>query len=82
MKMIYEISNKINMNGNWKTSSIFLTVNVLIWSVTALVLGLAVIFALNGTIAGYGLELFCITGYSGVFVGFLGGIYYLYRKNL
>ena len=81
MKMIYLLSHKICKYINLKASSIFLVINVLFWAVIAFILGISVIFISMGTINGYGLELFCITGYSAVFAGFLGGIIYLYRHE-
>lgn len=78
---IYRLSEKVHDKAGWKVGNIFLFLNIFFWSVLALVFGTAGICLAAGSIAGHGITLFCIVGYTGMIIGLFGGMYYLYQKE-
>lgn len=81
VKEIYKISDMIHRTAGLKKENVFLFLNTMFWAALALLIGIAGFCLITGTITGHGVALFCITGYSGMIIGFFGGSYYLYRKN-
>ena len=77
---LYLISEKISGYSGRKTKSIFLLFHIVCWSVLALILAVCGLVLFTGTILGHGVVLFLMVSYVGTFLGFYGGICYLYRK--
>lgn len=81
VREIYKVSEMIHKAAGWKLENIFLFLNTIFWAALALIIGVAGFCLATGTLAGHGVTLFCIVGYTGMIVGFFGGSYYLYRKD-
>lgn len=77
MGKIYELSRRLHKKSHWKSSSIFLMLNILFWCIVSFTVAAVGAFVLHGTLEGCGTFLFCVVGYTGFIVGFLGGALYL-----
>lgn len=81
MNKIYRVSKEISEITGEKSSNIFLFINILIWTFLAFLVTLLIFFIVPGSLKGTGDILFCTMGYTGVIVGFFGGILYLYIND-
>ncbi|MDD2958491.1 MAG: hypothetical protein PHE06_03005 [Lachnospiraceae bacterium] len=82
MHRLFLISEKIHDMTKWKVSSVFLFLNIVYWCLIALVVAILGVYAGCGTIAGHEITIICIVGYTGLIVGFLGGVWYLDRQGM
>lgn len=77
MGKIYELSSRIHKKFRWRISSIFLVLNILFWCLLSFAIASVGALVLRGTLEGCGIFLFCVVGYTGFIVGFLGGALFL-----
>lgn len=77
MRKIYRLSVRLQGRLPGKTAGIFLVLNILFWCGLSLLLSGAAALLFGGTLKGSETTLFCIVGYTGFFIGFLGGALYL-----
>ncbi|MDO5346676.1 MAG: hypothetical protein Q4E91_13170 [Lachnospiraceae bacterium] len=77
MRKIYRLCARLQGRLPGKTAGIFLVLNILFWCGLSLLLSAAGVLLFGGTLKGSEMTLFCIVGYTGFFIGFLGGALYL-----
>lgn len=77
MKLIWTLINSKEMSLA-KKNSLFLILNTLIFSLIGFITWFAIHFFTFNKISWA----ICFTGYPGFFVGFVGGIIYLYQQDI
>ena len=63
-----------------QTAWIFLLINIVFWCLTALIGSALAVEAIKGTLRDSQTVIFCAVGYTGFFVGFLGGALFLANR--
>lgn len=77
MGKIYQLSEMLQGWIPGRTSCIFLVLNILFWCGLSFALSGIAALLFAGTLQGCEATIFCIVGYTGFFIGFLGGAWYL-----
>lgn len=80
MERLYHISEKLHDISHVQTVWIFLVVNIVFWCLAALGASALAVEAVKGTLHGGQTVIFCAVGYTGFFVGFLGGAWFLANR--
>lgn len=81
MRKIDALSERLHQLTKWDSAYLFLVMNMIFWMIIAGVTGVIGGYLYDHTLNGKGLFLLCWLGYITVFIGFFGGIIYLYRKE-
>lgn len=80
MNTLYDFAKKLHNKTGLKENSVFLCMNIMVWAMFALLVGVVICRLLLGAWEISGIILFCIIGYAAVIFGFFGGAIYLYQK--
>lgn len=78
MNFLLRLSKKITGHKEERQAQVFLCLNIAVSMVIGILIWLAVMATIGGTVIG----LICTTGYSMVFLGALGGMLYLMNHDL
>lgn len=80
MTWIWNFTNRLTKQSRGNRGHLFLLINTIFWTLFAGMIGFLICLALGLGGEERNVLMVCAAGYSGAFIGLLGGIVYLMRK--